>query len=169
VGSLPPTASTVGVAYKIVADPYYKHITIEKYTDGAFIQTSYDSQLLDFRSLMGELPSSWERRYTADRTAAVVRDICDRVLWLEKFHNDGEHCHRCQVYSSHGLLLSTHRLFYTDLGALCNGVILYDAGGIAVFSKRYALDSKTGMFTDLQEENWEVSGDLCWDKDREDA
>lgn len=149
------------LAYKIVADPYLKRLSVESYRNDFFEGTIYDSTLLDFRSLMCEIPPSWERSSLGGLVTAVVRDICDRAIWTEEYAYEGEYCRLCRVHSAHGLLLSTHRLFYTVLGDKCDGVILYDAAGKAVFAKRYDVDEE-GAFSTLLEENWEIDNRLSW-------
>jgi hypothetical protein len=141
-----------GKAYKIIADPYYKRITVEQFEDGIFRTTVYDSALFDFRSLKDTFPANWERVQQSDHV--LVRDIHERVLWRENFVFEEHLCRKCRVYSPHGLLLSTHHLFYTALHDTFDGVILYDATDRPVLFKHYT--SVDGIFTELIEERWDL-------------
>lgn len=151
-GSSIATPGDPGVAIKIVADPYFKHISIEEYKDGRFQRLIYDSRLLDFRSLRSQIPPVWNKEEEAEQT--VIRDQNDRVTWIEKYVFEKGLCIECRVFSPHGILLSVHKIYYSAKGDPFDGVELYDSNGKLVMYKRYALNDE-GEFGDLLEENWE--------------
>ena len=142
-----------GISYKIVADPYRKRISIEKYIQGMFEKTIYDSALLDFRHLKPSEQVAWQRTIveeTPQKKTCLIRNQDDRVLFIEEYSENRE----CQVKSVHGYPISIHKVFYEALGDPFNGVILYDINQHAVMYKKYKLDPSSGDFGEVLEESW---------------
>lgn len=139
------------LTYKIVADPYFKHISIEEYLQGKFNRLIYNSQLLDFRTLRSEIPPSWSK--FEENNHYIIRDHNDRVCWIENYTFFQNYCTECKVSSPHGILLSTHMIYYTALDQPFNGLVLLDAIGNKVMYKKYSL-SESGEFDTIIEESW---------------
>lgn len=152
-------ASSHPTTYKVVHDPYFIHITLEKYHFGKFQELIYDSQLLNFRKLNPRDQHAWSRetvQIEKNSTACVIRDVNDRILYLETHYFDGNFCTSCEVKTPHGWLISTHRMYLQKRGDPFNGVILYDRNSIPVMKKVYAV-SESDEFTDLLQEEWEIT------------
>lgn len=146
-------------SYKIVSDPYGKHISIEKYSNGRYIQTVYDSNYLDFRHLRPERQVGWEKiiiQESSSQLVCLIRNQDDRVVFFETHFFENDLCRKCRVESPQGIHLSTQRMFYTLFGDPFNGVVLYDQNDHLVLIKRYAISDKQ-EFTELIEENWDLS------------
>lgn len=140
--------------YKIVSDPYNKHISIEFYENGSVIPTViYDSKLLDFRHLNEAEQMGWEKTSIPETNQCLIRDHHDRVAYIEEYEFKGDLCVACRVYSPHKILLSVNTIHYTKLGDAFNGIIFYDANHHPVMVKKYRFDDKNALFTDLLEEN----------------
>ena len=153
------TASDAEICYKIVADPYYKRISIERYSQGRFMATIYDSLLLDFRRLKTWDDTAWQREQLEDNSQTricILRNPDDRILFIETLSFVETYCHLCTLHSCHGLLLSTHRMFYSARGDIFDGVVLYDSEGRTVMRKHYQIDPATGEFSQLLKEEWEI-------------
>lgn len=143
--------------YKIVSDPYYKRISIEKYVQGKFSEVIYDSQLLDFRHLKSPEQTAWQKlpiEEDQEKTICLIRDQNDRVLFVETHHFSGLLCRECRVETPQGILLSTHRMYYSLLHDPFDGVVLFDTNRHAVMVKKYTFDKDTGEFATLLEESW---------------
>lgn len=143
--------------YKIVMDPYRKHISIEKYAKGEFISVIYDSILLDFRQLKSLEQAAWQRielSSTPQKVLCLIRNPDDRVLFLETHLFEQERCRECHIHSPHGHFLSVHKMFYTALGDPFNGVMLFDQNEHLVMYKHYEVDPLTCEFTQLTKEEW---------------
>lgn len=148
------------LSYKIVMDPYRKHISIESYLNGQFSTAVYDSVLLDFRHLKVAAQTAWQKSVIHDNQGnvnCIIRNQDDRILFLESHFFQQGFCRECRVLSVHGIALSTHRMFYTALGDHFNGVILFDRNSHPVMLKRYDVDGETGEFTQLLKEDWNMS------------
>ena len=144
-------------SYKIVSDPYHKRISIEKYVKGKFTEVIYDSQMLDFRQLKTPEQTAWQKlpiEEDQEKTVCLIRDQNDRVLFIETHYFSGMLCRECRVTTPQGILLSTHRMFYSLLHDPFDGVVLYDANHHPVMLKKYTFDKETGEFTSLLEEVW---------------
>jgi hypothetical protein len=144
-------------SYKIIADPYYKRISIEKYRGNALDKCVYDSFLLDFRHLTLKDQMAWQREIveeTENQQICLVRDQNDRILFMETLFYGDEQCRKCVVSSVHGILLAVHCLFYEHLQDEFNGIILYDSENRLVMEKEYEWDSERGEFTTLVSESW---------------
>ncbi|CDZ80419.1 hypothetical protein BN1013_00931 [Candidatus Rubidus massiliensis] len=149
--------SKVKKAFKIVSDPYFKRISIEKYENGIFLTTIYDSILLDFRKLKPEFQLAWKKTKKMEESTYIIntiQDLEDRTILLEKCLFKDNLCHKCSLYSCHDVLLSTHQLYYKHLGDPFNGIILYDTEGKIVMKKTYEICQETFEFSELIEENW---------------
>jgi len=140
--------------YKIIADPYHKHITIEKYSDNRYQCTIYDSNILDFRTLKPVHQTGWRREET-DK-GVLIRDMDDRVIHIEQYEFEQSLCRSCRVFNPHGWQAATHRLFYQSLGDSFNGVILFDTEQKPVLVKKYQVNDQN-EFTQLLSEDWDMS------------
>lgn len=146
-----------GISYKIIADPYYKHISIEKYKEGLFCSLIYDSSLLDFRQLHPEGQIGWERilhEEKKDRSIFLLKDQNDRLRVIETCLFEEQICRKCLLHSPHGALLSQHNIFYMALGDAFNGVELYDSNEHMVLRKLYEPISDEVAFGALVKEDW---------------
>src|SRR5438105_2699280 len=73
------------VSYKIIADPYYKRISIEKYIQGSFNSLLYDSAIFDFRHLKPAEQNAWQKTTVNDEEAKVIchiRNQDDRLILI---------------------------------------------------------------------------------------
>lgn len=145
--------SNESATYKIISDPYFKHISVEAYNKGTFDHIVYDSRLLDFRSLRQELPPSWEKK--EEKKRVLIRNQDDRIVWIETYKFERERCRVCYAHSPHGVLLSIHKVYYTELGDAMNGIELFDSKNKIVMRKIYQLNS-LHEFGELLEENWSI-------------
>ncbi|MFA6914815.1 MAG: hypothetical protein WC222_00320 [Parachlamydiales bacterium] len=149
-------ATSESLTYKIVSDPYHKHISIEEYLHGNFHRLIYDTKLLDFRTLRTEIPPIWNK--SEENGRYIIRDQNNRTLWIELYTYEQNFCTQCQVLSPHGILLSTHKIFYTSLNHPFNGITLFDPLNIPVMYKKYSLSSD-GEFEAMLEQSWQPSQD----------
>lgn len=142
---------------KIVADPYYKKITIEAYAKGQFSTIIYDSSLLDFRQMKKSDFHAWEKittEETEEKMISLIKNQNDQVIFKEtQYFRDGLTT-ECLLTTPEGQPLSFHKIFYTSFGDPFNGVILYDRNKHPVMSKKYDIDEKTQEFTNVIEETW---------------
>lgn len=146
-----------GAGYKIIADPYRKRISIERYSNDQFEETIYDSIFLDFRHLKPSEQNAWQRVITEEKPdcmTCIIKNQDDRVLFREEYTYENGICRSCRIDSPQGIHLSSHRMYYTSLGDPFDGVVLYDCNGHPVMFKKYACDPKTLDFLELMEENW---------------
>lgn len=146
-------------AYKIVTDPYRKRFTIENYRFGIFQKVIYDSQLLDFRKLTMSEQVGWEREILSEnshKVEAIIRNMEERVVLLEKYHFEGGVCRECQIFSLQNNHLATQKMFYETLHDSFNGVLLFDATGRRVLKKVYQVNQE-GQFTHLLREEQEIN------------
>jgi hypothetical protein len=151
--------SQISPSYKIVSDPYYKHISIEKYRDDHFEKVIYDSFLLDFRHLTLKDQIAWEREILKEeknQTICLLRNQDDRVILIETLSFEQNLCRTCLTSSVHGIPLSIHRTYYRYFEDPFDGVVLYDFEGRPVMMKIYETDQKTGEFTQLLTEEWNM-------------
>jgi hypothetical protein len=158
VGKHPADPFKPPQGYKIVIDPYFKRISIEKYLQGCFDKVVYDSQFLDFRKLKPNEQTAWSRELLQEdnsQTVNLIRDHYDRLILIETSRFEQSQCRECRISSIHGVLLSTHRMYYKALGDQLNGVILYDLEEKPVMQKEYEVDPISGEFTNLIREKWE--------------
>lgn len=147
------------IAYKIIMDPYRKHISIEKYKDEIFICTVYDSRFLDFRDLRKGEQLAWQK-VPLDEKSYIIRNQDDRVVFKEIYTFIKNRCRKCDAYSPQGIKLSSQEMFYVDLGDNFNGVILKDIEDRVVLFKEYSIDPQTHEFSELIQENWKPEKDL---------
>jgi hypothetical protein len=153
-----PTES--GTGYKIVSDPYGSRLSIERYQEGRFLETIYDSILLNFKKLKPSEQNAWHKEIVIETeysTEGLIRNQDDRVLFKEVCVFEKRLCRECKVFSVQGILLSIHRMTYTKLGDKSNEITLFDSHDHPVMWKSYAADQETGEFTDLLEEKWDFS------------
>lgn len=147
--------------YKIVMDPYRKRISIEKYSNTHFINTIYDSALLNFRHLNQIEQQSWQKipmKENDQTMECLIRDQDDRVLFLETYSFEQNLCVQCVARSPQNIILSIQKMHYTYLGDEKNEVILYDINHHPVIQKLYEANPLTGEFTALIEENRNMQG-----------
>lgn len=147
------------LAYRIALDPYNKRISIEQYARGSFTKVVYDSIFLDFRKLNPLEQTAWLRElWREEETSAthLIRDHYDRLVLMETSYFESGRCRLCSIASIHGVPLSTHRMFYRELGDSFNGVILYDSLGKPVMLKEYEVDGDSGEFSQLMREEWDM-------------
>lgn len=151
--------SDTSFSYKIVVDPYYKRFSIEKYHYTSFDKIIYDSYLLDFRHLTLKDQMAWQReilKENQDSSLCLLRNQEDRVVLMETLTFEGDLCRTCQTSSVHGIPLSIHRMYYQSLNDHFNGVVLYDVEERPIMMKVYEIDSVTGEFTALIQEEWNM-------------
>ena len=144
------------LSYRIITDPYYKHITVEKYERGVFVSLVYDSNLLDFRRLKSADQLAWRSSVVSEnegQSTSLIRNQDDRVILLETYYFKAGKCRKCITTSPHRLKVSTQQMFYTELGDSFNGVKLLDADDHPVLVKTYGA-SPLGEFTTILTENW---------------
>jgi hypothetical protein len=147
------------LTYKIVMDPYRKHISIESYQNGQFCSVIYDSALLDFRHLKQAAHPAWHKSIVHEDengASCLIRNQDDRLLFQETYTFHQNLCRECKVASVHGIALSTQRMFYKAFGDHFNGVILFDINTRPVMLKQYEVDVETGEFTKLLNEEWNM-------------
>lgn len=145
--------------YKIVMDPYRKHISIEKYWQLEFQGIIYDSCLLNFRHLKNDETRAWQKTTileSLEKTICHLRDQDDRLVFQETYLFDNHLCRECRVDSPHGISLSIQRMYYKTLNDSFNGLILFDQNAHPVIFKHYEWDEQTQEFTDLIEANWNM-------------
>lgn len=142
-------------SYKIVSDPYFKRISIEKYRFGQFQNVIYDSVLLDFRHLKPTEQTAWQKESLAENKS-LLRNQDDRAILIESYTFEQELCRSCAIQSIHGIPLSLHRMFYQSLQDDFDGVVLYDRENHPVMMKHYQTDPSTGEFTLLLKEEWDM-------------
>jgi hypothetical protein len=130
--------SLENISYKIVADPYYKRISIEQYAGGNFIKNIYDSALFDFRHLQPIHQTAWQKTTVEEKEGFIT-------------------CHIRKAYSPQGILISMQNIYYTSLQDSFDGVILCDSNSHPIMFKRYQWDAENEEFSDLIEECWDMS------------
>lgn len=164
-GGLPygvtPTLEPAGTTYKVLSDPYHRQVFVEQYRDGKFHALIYDSRLLNFRKLNPQNQMAWEREIiseTEDTMVAELRNQDDQLIIIEKMKYENGLCKSCTLLSSHGILLSEHRMTYKHLGDAFDGVTLYDSNERQVMIKKYVYDEEACQFSDILAEIWEVGG-----------
>lgn len=148
------------IHYKIVADPYYKRISVEKYNQDGFSSIAYDSALFDFRKLKPEEQNAWQKSQIIEtplKTICHIRDQDDRLILIEEYSFYQEFCRTCHSFSPHGILVSIQKIFYTCLGDPFDGTILYDCNEHPVMYKKYRTNPVTNEFSELIEEEWDMS------------
>lgn len=156
-GLIPTSPIKNEMTYKIVMDPYRKHISIEKYQGEMFLDTTYDSRLLDFRDIKRGEQLAWQKipiEENISRSVCLIRNQDDRIVCKEIYAFTQNRCRKCEGFSPQNIPLSTQYLFYKDLGDPFNGVILVDAEHKCVLVKEYALDAETHEFSELIKEDW---------------
>ncbi len=147
------------LSYKIIADPYYKRISIEKYLFGRFSKVIYDSILLDFRHLKSAEQAAWQReiiREEENKTICLLRNQDDRAILMEILEFQNHYCRSCEILSIHGIQLSIHRMYYKTLHDPFNGVILFDQENRQVMKKTYEINPATEEFNHLISEEWNM-------------
>lgn len=154
-GIHPIEASLSATSYKIIADPYYKRISIEKYQFNRIENVIYDSILLDFRHLTPAEQTAWQRESLTEHSS-LLRNQDDRTILIETYEFEQQFCRLCRIQSIHGLPVSIHRMFYQALQDPFDGVVLYDMESHPVMMKRYQTDPFTGEFTLLLKEEWDM-------------
>jgi hypothetical protein len=146
------TLPSEGVFFKIVADPYFKHISVERYENNRWHSVIYDSSCLDFRKLNERDQRAWHNETLNESTDfldCLIRDQDDRVVYIEKHEFKKNIPVECRIFSPHGNLLATQKMHYKEWGAPFNGVTLSDSMGRLVLKKTYDFDPHTFEFTDL--------------------
>lgn len=147
-----------GRGYRILSDPYHKRLSIERYEGGKYHSTLYDSHLFDFRHLNPQSQVAWHREVleeSEEHLLCAVRNIDDRVIYLEESDYKQGRCLESRIYSPHRVLVGTQKVFYQDRGERWNGVLLRDGGGKVVMWKLYEV-GEDGEFAHLIKESWKV-------------
>jgi hypothetical protein len=145
--------------FKIVDDPYHKRYSVERYEKGRFHEVVYDSILLDFRHLKPAEQQGWTQETTVvdeDTVTLLIRNQDDRVIYLETHQFESSVCRECAIFSPHGILLATNRMFYKAEGDATDGVVLLDRREQPVMYKLYET-GEDGQFTELIEEHWDMA------------
>lgn len=145
--------------YKVVSDPYFKRISLERYQNGVWDSAIYDSLLLDFRKLNERDQLAWQKVIIDEKPGfqfCLIRDHDDRVVFLEKHQFVNNMPVSCEIFSPQGLPLAVQKISYTSLGQAFNGVTLYDNCGRVILKKIYNVDENSLEFTDLVEEIWDT-------------
>jgi len=154
-----PLGETPGrqkTAYRVVSDPYYKWISIEKYENGIFICSIYDTKVFDFRCLKPLHQIAWKKdAISSSDYRCMIKNQDDRIIALEEYAFAGERCRMCTTHSAHGIIISFQKIYYSDFGDPFNGVALFDSNKRIVMYKRYSIDSE-GAFLEVLEENWKM-------------
>lgn len=155
-GSCDPAQSEE--SFKVIADPYKKRISIEKYRHQIFECLVYDSALLNFKDLKKPEQAAWQISTTCINglSQGWLRNQDDRLIAIETYMFTGNLCRECKVHSPHGIFISTHRMYYKHLGDPFDGVILYDTHEKPVMFKCYVFDPQTDQYSDLIEEQWNM-------------
>jgi hypothetical protein len=151
-------ADQLPTAYKIIQDPYKKHISIEKYSQGAFSHVVYDSQFLDFRNLNPRQQKAWSKQIihkTPNKITHLIRDINDRTLYIEENMFEDSLCLQCRVTTPHGFPLGINRMFYQERGDRFNGAVFFDPENNPVVIKKYTMENQT--FLELIQEEWDMN------------
>lgn len=149
------TLNLEGTSYKVIADPYFKRISIEKYTNQSFVEIIYDSAIFDFRHLKPMEQNGWEKKTvseTEQESVCHIRNQDDRLIFIENYFFENQICRECRTTSPHGILLSVQHILYENLGDSFNGVILYDTNNHMIMYKRYEFDNATQSFQKVLEE-----------------
>jgi hypothetical protein len=156
----PTTTPEKGLSYKIVSDPYYKRISIEKYLSGDFFSLVYDSALFDFRTLKPAEQTAWQKTSLPEhegKARCAIRNQDDRLILIEEYQFKGVFCWKCRSTTPHGILVAVQKMFYKSLKDPFDGVILYDVNEHPVIFKLYAIDALTKDFSELLEEEWDMT------------
>lgn len=143
-------------SYKIVSDPYLKHISIEAYEKGHFVKVVYDSQFLNFKKLKPEFQQAWERQLLNDGNECLIKDQDDRIILKERYVFKDSLCCECHIFSATDYYLASQYVYYTSLGDLINGVAFYDANDHIVMLKEYQID-ELNNFTEVTKTIWSFS------------
>lgn len=147
------------VCFKVITDPYRKRFTVEKYSGPQFHSVVYDSFLFDFRMLKKkEEMEAWTRESVSETRECqrnLIRNMEERILLVEEIGFIGQHCHSCRLLSPHGIWTGTQMISKKEEGHPFNGVTLYDTLNRPVLIKKYEVDSLSGEFTQLLEEEWD--------------
>lgn len=154
------TPSKSNISYKIIADPYYKRISIEKYVKESFDTVIYDSAIFDFRHLKPAEQNAWQKTTIGDdgiKTTCHIRNHDDRLVLIEEYTFENNLCRECRTFSPHGIQVSSQRIYYKSLGDPFNGTILYDRNNYQVMYKTYQVNSLTNEFSDLLVEQWDMT------------
>ncbi|MEC7839614.1 MAG: hypothetical protein VX777_06210 [Chlamydiota bacterium] len=147
-------------SYKIVVDPYFKRYTIEKYSKGIFSDICYDSALFDFRRLKPVDQNAWQKETVNEsdnEIICLIRNQDDRVIVKERYIFENGLCRSCETIYPSGYLISTQRIYYKKLGDESNKVVLYDRLEHPILIKVYDADETTGEFSELLNEQWDMS------------
>lgn len=146
-------------SYKIVSDPYFKRISIEKYHFTQFDKIIYDSYMLDFRHLTLKDQMAWRREVLNEsehETVCILHNEDDRAVLFETLTFEGDLCRCCRTSSIHAIPLSQHQMYYSHLNDPFNGLILFDIEHRPVMLKTYEFDLVSNEFTNLELEEWNM-------------
>lgn len=148
------------VSFKIIADPYYKRISVEKYSCESFESIIYDSAIFDFRHLTPAEQNAWQKitvKEDSSKATCHIRNHDDRLILVEEYTFEGNLCRECRSFSPHGIQVSSQKMYYKSLKDPFNGSILYDKNNYQVMYKIYEIDSQTNEFSKLLVENWDMT------------
>ncbi|MBA3816099.1 MAG: hypothetical protein H0X29_06200 [Parachlamydiaceae bacterium] len=147
------------ITYRVIADPYYKRISIEKYFDKLFDSVVYDSALFDFRHLKPAEQNAWQKVFVSqaeNKTICHIRNQDDRLVLVEEYTFENNLCRECHSYSPHGILVSSQKIYYKTLNDQINGATLFDRNNHPVMYKTYQVNPATNEFSELIFEQWDM-------------
>lgn len=150
------TEKQKGKTFRIVTDPYGVHTSLELYKDGEFLKTVYDSKVFNFKHLKEEYQHAWQKETlfeTKTEKRCLIRNIEDRVVLIETYHFEKDHCKECVITSPHGMLLGREKISMKKLGDPENKVALFDALDNPVMEKHYLCDEQ-GEFIQVESVTW---------------
>jgi hypothetical protein len=144
------------ITYKIVKDPYRKRISLEKYQNGNYLCTVYDSGLFDFRKLNKPEQKVWQKE--DGESTSLIRDEDDRVILKERYVFVENFCREVLLFSPQDILVGRQKMFYSKLNDPFDGAILYDLEGEVVLWKRYHTDEAC-HWTNVIAQGWGKIGE----------
>lgn len=148
------------ISYKIIADPYYKRISVEKYICESFDSIIYDSAIFDFRHLTPAEQNAWQKitiQEDSNKAICHIRNQDDRLILIEEYIFESNLCRECRSFSPHGIQVSSQNMYYKSLKDRFNGTILFDRNNHQVMYKTYETDSQTNEFSKLLVEKWDMT------------
>lgn len=146
-------------SFKLVADPYKKHITIEKYVQGNFDSIVFDSQLINFKKLKPEFQTVWSKeviRESVDEMSCLIRDQDDRIIYIEEYQFTDNICRKCLIKSPLHIDLAYQAILLKKFGDPFNGVVLFDRELVPVMYKEYQVEEESCQFMELLKEEWKI-------------
>jgi hypothetical protein len=143
--------------FRIITDAYFKRYIVERYDQGLYQETLYDSFLLDFRKLDSKNQLGWQKVCvfsTKEKEIHRLLDLEERTILVETSYFKEGLCLLTESHHPQGTLVCKNQLLYKQFGDNINGSMLLDRGGRVVALKEYKFCQER-VFTDLLYENWE--------------